>query len=399
MCCQLISKAHSYRKLVKLKADLSTFAFAGSLESETAMELIDILLDSMDITKEPNLKRLIQFVCGLLNTNNSENLKLASKLISKLFAVIMPDPEEDEILQIRNPQLVTEFILCVQMWTGHFPDEGKFLLAKPCSRALNNENHPHAGQILVQLMDDILRDLGAEYIASSKLYCRIQKLLESNENEERISGHLLLKKLLGKSKYTELNLFSYISVMECLKIGQSPQNPASLGGQLSLLKENNTDGNWMRIFYISLLQDSNIPRLHSTLVFIMDHFTIAKLCSARLLIEFLEATNSPNLHDMEGINLPEQQMKKYLSDNVQKQFLKAFGEVAWHGVALCRWLDCIETWIKLQITKKLLLKISELVRNIENSDLRNNASNRFCEVFKVGEFELNNFEVNTILFI
>ncbi|XP_064554835.1 uncharacterized protein LOC135439899 [Drosophila montana] len=362
---------------------MSTLESSGSSKTETMMELIDILLDFMDITKEPNLKRVIQFAFGILNTNNIEKLQFASKLISKLFAVIFPDPEEDEVLQTRNPQLVSDFILCVQMWTGHFPDEGKFLLAQLCSRTLNNENQPHAGQILVQLMDDILRDLGAEYITSSKLYCRILKLLESNRNEERISGHLLLKKLLDKSKCTQLNLFSYINVMECLNIEQSPQNSASLSARLSLLKENDTDGNWMRIFYSSLLQDSNIPRLHSSLVFIMDHFTIAELFSAHLLKEFLAATNSPNLHDMEGINLPEQQMKKFLSDNAQKQFFKAFGEVAWYGVPLCRWLDCIETGIKLQITKKHLLKISELVRNIANLDLRNSASNRFCEVFKV----------------
>ncbi|KRF82978.1 uncharacterized protein [Drosophila virilis] len=131
------------------------------------------------------------------------------------------------------------------------------------------------------------------------------------------------------------------------------------------------------------MKDSNIPRLHSTLVFIMDHFTIAELCSARLLKEFLAATNSPHLHDMEGINLPEQQMKTFFSKNTQKQLFKAFGEVAWHGVALCRWLNCIETCIKLQITKNLLLKMGKLVRNIEHIDLRNNASNRFCEVFKV----------------
>ncbi|KRF82980.1 uncharacterized protein Dvir_GJ26119, isoform C [Drosophila virilis] len=105
------------------------------------------------------------------------------------------------------------------------------------------------------------------------------------------------------------------------------------------------------------MKDSNIPRLHSTLVFIMDHFTIAELCSARLLKEFLAATNSPHLHDMEGINLPEQQMKTFFSKNTQKQLFKAFGEVAWHGVALCRWLNCIETCIKLQITKNLLLKM------------------------------------------
>ncbi|TDG52056.1 hypothetical protein AWZ03_001337 [Drosophila navojoa] len=345
----------------------------GEVDNTTAMELVDILLDFVDSTKEPQLKRLIQYVCGLLNTNSSENLHLASKLIRKLFAVVVPSTKDDQQVQTYNSQLVSDFLLCVQMWTSRFPEGGKFLLRQVCSRTANNEKSQELGQ----LFDDILHELGPKFIDSSKLYCRVKKLLESKNNEERNSGYLILNKLLDSTRSENLDLYSYISVMECIKIEQKSIS-------LSLLKEKNIDVNWMRILYIRLLQTTNIPMRHVIIDFIMDHFTVAELFSANLLIEFLSATNHLELHNLEGNPIQETKMKKFVTENDNnKQFVKALAEVPWTGVPLHRWLSCLEPRKQPQIKNNLLLNLAAHVRKIDNTSLRNSAGDLLCDLFEV----------------
>lgn len=348
----------------------------GDVDTFTAMELIEILLEFVDNTQEPQLKRLIQYVCGLLNTSNPENGQLASKLIRKLFAVIVPNPKDDGQLQINNPELISDFLLCVQMWTSQFPKEDQLLLAELCSNSSNTGN-----KVLGQLFEDILRELGAKCITPSKLYCRIQKLLESKNNEKRYSGYLILQKLLDKTSSENLDLYSYISVMECLKSDQKSV-------PLSLLKEKNIDGNCTHIIYMRLLQNKNIPLLLTIIEFIMDHFTAAELFSANLLVEFLSATNCLELHNMEAHHIQESKMINFVAENDNKQFLKAFAEVAWTGVSLHRWLNSLDPKSQPLIKNTLLLKLAAHVRKIENINLRISVGNRFCDVFEVNELNV-----------
>ncbi|XP_032592896.1 uncharacterized protein LOC6563011 [Drosophila grimshawi] len=362
---------------------------AESLVAARIDELLDILLDSLDIANELSVSRVLQFTFGLIYGNrNGEYHELSLKLIKKLFALIIPTTCEYEILNIHNAKLVTDVLLCVALWTNNIPEKGKFLLNQLCPRSSNDNSQAEDGQTLAQVMDNFLCELGAECILSHKLFKRIEQLLKSTVSEERRSARLIYEMILDKSLHKsngqqQLDLFSYIIIMESLEVKASTQKPAPIGIQLSLLKDESNDANWLHILYTKLLQNPNLEERTSTLEFMMAHFTVAELFSAHLLIEFLTATNKPELHNLEGYFLPEEQMKKFVSDIIGKQFVKALAEVEWCGVALHHWLSCLGIKKQPQISKNLLLKICTLVRNFEHLDLRNSACNRICELFEV----------------
>lgn len=359
----------------------------GEVDNLEADRLVEILLDFVDSTKVPQLEELINYAHGLCETANRKNMHLALKLIRKLFEVLVPSPKHDRQVQTYNSHLVSEFLDCVNMWTSRRRGEDNGLWTEVFSRTSNNEE----SQVLGQLFDDILSELRTKYIDTDSVIRRIEILLKSKINEERNSGYLILNKLLHRTSSENLDLYSYISVMECIIIDAKPKSMDSIkfnerSKPLSLLKEADLDDKWMRFLYIKLLKTTNISMRHVIIDFIMDHFTVAELFSANLLIEFLSATNHLELHNVEGNPIQESKMKKFVTENDNKQFLKALAEVSWTGVPLHRWLSCQEPRSQPQVKNDLLLKLAAHVRKIENASLRNSAGNLLCDLFEVSEF-------------
>lgn len=362
-------------------------------------ELDELLYDLIDLHKnnEVALKRVLQCIYNLLQSNNRWNVKFGSKVFHKLISVIIAESDDDGIPHGLHRQLVANLLICVQIHARKFPRiDGKFLLRQLWSLSLSSERQPHAAQILVQLFDDFLREMGDECACSTELQAVIQDLLHSEVREQRRSAYFLMRKLLmilqeestadtaGRSrrvldtlKCDEPMWSSYIVIMETLEEQQSHLVLPTLSTLLPRIAESNQEDDWLvwlRILYARLLQDNNILVLRWTLEFFFSRFDVSKLCRNQLLAEFLSATNRTQLYNVESYFLPEINMETFMSDESEAQeFLEALGTVPWHSVPLHFWLSKMKP-VKAALTnKKVLLQLSSRVRALTNATLRQKA--------------------------
>ncbi|EDW16167.1 uncharacterized protein LOC6574675 [Drosophila mojavensis] len=362
-------------------------------------ELDELLCDLIDLHKnnELALKRVLQCIYNLLQSNNRWNVKFGSKVFHKLISVVIAESDDDGIPHGLHRQLVANLLICVQIHARKFPRvDGKFLLRQLWSLSLSSERQPHAAQILVQLFDDFLREMGDECASSSELHAVIQDLLQSEAREQRRSAHFLMRKLLmivqeeptastaGRSirvldtlKCDEQQWSSYIVIMETLEEQQSHLVLPTLSTLLPRFAESNKEDDWLiwlRILYARLLQDNNILVLRWTLEFFFNSFDVSKLCQYKLLPEFLAATNRTQLYNVESYFLPEINMELFMSDENQAQeFMEALATVSWHSVPLHFWLSKMQP-IKALINKKVILQLSSRVRALTNATLRQKAN-------------------------
>lgn len=373
-------------------------------------ELDELLYDLIDLHKcnEVALKRVLQCIYNLLQSNNRWNVKFGSKVFHKLISVVIAESDYDGIPHGLHRQLVANLLICVQIHARKFPRvDGKFLLRQLWSLSLSSERQPHAAQILVQLFDDFLREMGDECACSSELHAVIQDLLQSEAREQRRSAHFLMRKLLmiireeptastaGRStrvldslKCDEEQWSSYIVIMETLEEQQSHLVLPTLSTLLPRVVESYQEDDWLiwlRILYARLLQDNNILVLRWTLEFFFNRFDVSKLCRYKLLPQFLAATNRTQLYNVESYFLPEINMELFMSDETQGQeFLEALTTVPWHSVPLHFWLSKLQPMKAVLINKKVLLQLSSRVRALTNATLRQ----------KTNELVFNLLEVN-----
>ncbi|KAM8702973.1 hypothetical protein ACLKA7_005334 [Drosophila subpalustris] len=357
-------------------------------------ELDELLYDLIDLHKdnEVALKRVLQCIHNLLLGNNKYNVKFGAKVFHKLIAVVIGDSKNC------SRHLVANALHCVQVYARKFPRiDGKFLIQQLWFLSLNSEGQPHAAQILVQLFDDFVNELGEECVCSSELHLLIKNLLQSETREYRKSAYFLMRKLadimrrgdtkiLDSLKCSEQQWSSYVHIMESLEEQQSHLVLPTLGTLLPRVVAggHNQDQDddwiaWLRILYVRLLQDNNILVLRWTLTFFLNHFDVTKLLRTNLLSEFLAATNRTQLYNVEGYCLPSFQEDKFMPSTEEKMaFLEALVTIPWHSVPLVFWLHNVteERHNDFLIGKNLLLKLSSRIRALKNKKLRGIAVER-----------------------
>ncbi|XP_062127079.1 uncharacterized protein LOC133839504 [Drosophila sulfurigaster albostrigata] len=344
-----------------------------SLETETVEELTNLLLDLIDLTNEENRKKILQFVCGLLNTEEKENIKLAFKLSQKIKSAIDESKTHD-------PQLLQMLLLCVKSWSQHMTKDEKSVLSLIWSVNATSEAQSLAGQKVIQIFEDFLNDVTVVEIFTPKLHKQIEQQLQSKMSKERLVGNNLLNKLLDSIKdpherelvnFSGLDFITYITIIQCLQVETTAVAP----------KDDKCGLIWMRPLYIRLLCEDNLLVRRWTLEYLMLNTTSSDLRRANLLIGFLKATNKIELHDLDTYALPNQLMTNFVQRLELKRFLVAFVKVSWLEVPFVRWLYSLDTKRVPQITQKILYQIVRLVKKIQNQTLRLWASEKLFTHF------------------
>ncbi|XP_034486638.1 uncharacterized protein LOC117791092 [Drosophila innubila] len=381
-------------------------------------ELDELLYDVIDLHKDNELalKRVLQCIHNLLQTNNKYNVKFGAKVFHKLIAVVIAGDNNSNGQHVDSNkcsrQLVASVLICVQLYGRKFPRiDGKFLIRQLWSLCLNSERQPHAAQILVHLFDDFVNNLGEECICSSELHLVIKSLLQSETREYRKSAYFLMRKLadimqhkeretklLDTLKCSEPQWTAYVTILENLEEQQSHLVLPTLQTLLPRVVAGNRmpdkdhqDGeskdnwiSWLRILYVRLLQDNNILVLRWTLTYFLNNFDVTKLRKANLLTEFLAATNRTQLYNVEGYFLPSLEKEKFMASTEDTEmFLEALVTVHWHSAPLVFWLRNVRlVALYILISKNLLLKLSSQVRTLKNRKLRKIAIDLVFEIFK-----------------
>lgn len=237
------------------------------------------------------------------------------------------------------------------------------------------------------------------------MFLRMQNMLLSDQAMRKQCANLFLEKCLSefgnnpneehcKMIKAALNcsaqdLSAFIKVLRCLNMEQSPQTLRALGSKLSQLRERNADPKgftWLRIPYLILLQKSTERRF--IVEFFLENFTAGELSRYNLLTEFLSLTNNADLHNFEDYFIPIQQMEQFTADIENDLFLQAFNKVFWKGFPVDRWIDCLKPETRPQISKIQLFGLSQHVRNIESTVLRNSTQLHVCKIFKVRDHRI-----------
>ncbi|EDW83416.1 uncharacterized protein Dwil_GK22831 [Drosophila willistoni] len=374
-------------------------------------ELDDMLCELVDMHKDNvvALKRVLQCIYNLLQSNSRFNVKFGQKLFHKLISVIIADSREDSAAQ---RLLVANVLVCVHLHTKKFRHmDNKFLLYQLFN--LSSEEQPHAIQILVHLIDDFVREFGMECYA--QLVTIIQNLLQSPEIERRKSAYFLMAKLLviterekrvGLPQHflkilqcSEIQWSSYVTLMENLEEQQSHLVIPSLTCLLPRLHipgghSHENWHSWLRILYARLLQDNNILVLRWTLNYFFTRFDLRQLTGLNLLNEFLKATNRTQLFNFEGDDsLLKFKMGAFLTDNNLGLLLEHIAKVSWHCVPLHFWLCQINPDKVSKVPKRVLIELSSRVRTLQNPSLRKMAIQRVHKLFKntIDELSLGDY--------
>ncbi|KAH8395935.1 hypothetical protein KR215_012252, partial [Drosophila sulfurigaster] len=336
-------------------------------------ELINLLLDLIDLTNEENRKKILQFVCGLLNTEEKENIKLAFKLSQNIKSAIDESKTHD-------PQLLQMLLSCVKSWSQQMAKDEKSVLSLIWSVNATSEAQSLAGQRVIQIFEDFLNDVTVVDIFTPKLHKQIEQQLQSKMSKERLVGNNLLNKLLDSIKdpherelvnFSGLDFITYITIIQCLQVETTAVAP----------KDDKCGLIWMRPLYIRLLCEDNLLVRRWTLEYLMLNTTSSDLRRANLLIGFLKATNKIELHDLDTYALPNQLMTNFVQRLELKRFLVAFVKVSWLEVPFVRWLYSLDTKRVPQITQKILYQIVRLVKKIQNQTLRLWASEKLFTHF------------------
>ncbi|XP_034116341.1 uncharacterized protein LOC117575971 [Drosophila albomicans] len=372
---------------------IETYIQNQNLLGEIA-ELDELLNDVIDLHKDNELalKRVVQCIYNLLQTNNKHNVKFGAKVFHKLIAIVVANNKSF------GRQLVANVLICVQIYARKFPRiDGKFLLQQLWALSLSNERQPNAAQILVYLFDDFVRQLGVECVCCcNELQLVIKGLLQSEGREFRKAAYFLMRKLNNFSSdvkaldtliCTEQQWSSYVTIMESLEEQQSHlmlPTLATLMPRITCRSKSNLDNEWItwvRILYARLLQDNNILVLRWTVEYFLTHFGASQLCQVNLLPEFLAATNRTQLYNVECYIVPTFKINNFVPQEEMYVFLRALATVPWHSVPLLFWLNHI-TPQSGTISKKILFKLSSRVRTLRNTKLRRIANNRVFEIFE-----------------
>ncbi|XP_017058529.1 uncharacterized protein LOC108099482 isoform X2 [Drosophila ficusphila] len=349
-------------------------------------ELDDMLYDLVDMHKnnELALKRVLQCIHNLLQTNNKWNVRFGPKVFHKLVSVVIADSREDSA---SRRQLVANLLVCVQLHVRKFPRiEAKFVLQQLWSLSQSNEHQPHAAQILVHLFNEFVNNLEPNF--AKELLPVIQNLLQSESREDRRSAYFLMHKLqeikevLDVLQCSELQWNAFVGIMDNLEEQQSHLVLPTLSTLLPRLglMSNNLSIDWMawlRILCIRLLGDNNILVLRWTLKFFLTHCSLEKLNLFNLLPEFLSATNRTQLYNPEVPDcLTQQHINDFMADYPAESLLEAIVKVPWHCVPLLHWLEGWELKQLPVVSKELLLQLSARVRVLQNPILRGAAINK-----------------------
>ncbi|KAH8383237.1 hypothetical protein KR009_007541 [Drosophila setifemur] len=346
-------------------------------------ELDDMLYDLVDMHQENELalKRVLQCIHNLLQSNSKWNVRFGPKVFHKLVSVVIADSREDTA---SRRQLVANLLLCVQLHGRKFPRiEGKFVLQQLWSLSLSNEHQPHAAQILVHLFDDFVHNLGTE--CGVQLLGVTQNLLQSEVREDRRSAYFLLRKLqeiggvLAALQCSEQQWAAYVGIVENLEEQQSHlilPTLSTLLPRLGLMASNPSEDwlAWLRILCVRLLGDNNILVLRWILKYFLSHFSLKQLLHYNLLPDFLMATNRTQLYNPEVPDrLTEDQIEKFMAGFPVDPLLEAMVAVPWHCVPLLYWLKGWDMQELPLVPKELLLKLSARIRVLQNPVLRDAA--------------------------
>lgn len=360
-------------------------------------EMADIFFEWIDTNNERKLERILYYAWSLIEKKDCDsfNVEMAYHLLWKLVEIVIFDQT------LSSPQLVNNLLMYIQKIRFKYPIEGRPLLFKLVD-VVNTANHPYILNILTLFFDDFLITLGPERVLSPEVFLRMQNMLLSEQNMRKQCANFFLEKCLSEfgdnpnEEHCKLinaalncnaqDLSAYIKVLRCLDMEQSPQTLRALGSKLSQLRERNADPNWftwLRIPYLILLQKSTERRY--IVEFFLENFNADGLSRDNLLTEFLSFTNKADLHNFDDYFIPFQQMEQFTADIGNDLFLQAFNKVFWKGFPADRWIDCLKPESRSQISKNQLFGLSQHVRNIESTALRNCTQLHVCKIFKVRE--------------
>ncbi|XP_016961394.1 uncharacterized protein LOC108032081 [Drosophila biarmipes] len=343
-------------------------------------ELDDMLYDLVVMHKDNELalKRVLQCIHNLLQTNSKWNVRFGPKVFHKLVSVVIADNREDSV---SRRQLLANLLVCVQLHVRKFPRiEAKFVLQQLWSLSQSIEHQPHAGQILVHLFDDFINNLGKD--CAQELLAVTQNLLQSEVREDRRSAYFLMHKLKEIEEVrtavqcSEIQWSAYVGIMENLEEQQSHlvlPTLSTLLPRLGLMSNDLSEDwlGWLRILCIRLLGDNNILVLRWTLKYFLSHFSLARLSRFSLLTEFLAATNRTQLYNPEVADcLTQEQINGFMAEYPAELLLEALVAVPWHCVPLLHWLMGWELTQLPVVSKDLLFQLCARIRVLQNTVLR-----------------------------
>lgn len=387
-----VTKATSATATHAVVQAVETYIQNQNLLGEIA-ELDEMLCDLVDLHQDNELalKRVLQCIHNLLQTNSKWNVRFGPKLFHKLVSVVIADGREDTP---NRRQLVANLLICVQLHGRKFPRiQGKFVLQQLWALSLSNDRQPHAAQILVHLVDDFVHNLGTE--CGVELLGITQTLLQSEVREDRRSAYFLMRKLrdvdgvLAALRCSEQNWIAYVGILENLEEQQSHLVLPTLGTllpRLGLMASNHSEEwmSWLRIVCIRLLNDNNSLVLRWTVKYLLANLSLSQLSHLNLVNEFVAATNRTQLYNPEvPDSLTEQQLKDFMEGYPVEKLLEAMVTVQWHCVPLLHWLM---GWREMQlplVPKQLLLGLCARIRALQNPVLRGSAIKEVIFLFSV----------------
>ncbi|XP_016983988.1 uncharacterized protein LOC108048041 [Drosophila rhopaloa] len=346
-------------------------------------ELDDMLYNLVHMHKDNELalKRVLQCIHNLLQTNCKWNVRFGPKVFHKLVSVVIADSREDSL---SRRQLVANLLVCVQLHVRKFPRiEAKFVLQQLWSLGQSNENQPHAAQILVHLFEEFANNLGSDL--GLELLAVTQNLLQSEVREDRRSAYFLMHKLqenkevMAALQCSELQWSAYVGIMENLEEQQSHlvlPTLSTLLPRLGLMSNSLSNDwlAWLRILCRRLLGDNNILVLRWTLKYFLTHSNLTQLSRFNLLPEFLAATNRTQLYNPEVPDcLTQEQIKDFMAEFPSESLLEALVEVPWHCVPLLHWMWGWELQQLPVVSKESLFQLSARIRALQNTILRDAA--------------------------
>ncbi|KAH8244642.1 hypothetical protein KR026_003595 [Drosophila bipectinata] len=386
-----VTKATSATATHAVVQAVETYIQNQNLLGEIA-ELDEMLCDLVDLHKDNELalKRVLQCIHNLLQTNSKWNVRFGPKLFHKLVSVVIADSREDTP---SRRQLVANLLICVQLHGRKFPRiQGKFVLQQLWALSLSNDRQPHAAQILVHLVDDFVHNLGTE--CGVKLLGITQTLLQSQVREDRRSAYFLMSKLkdvdgvLAALQCSEQNWNAYVGILENLEEQQSHLVLPTLGTlmpRLGLMASNHSEDwrSWLRILSIRLLNDNNSLVLRWTIKYLLANLSLNQLSRLNLVTEFVAATNRTQLYNPEvPDHLTQLQIKDFMAGFPAEKLLEAMVTVQWHCVPLFHWLM---GWSEIElplVPKELLLGLSSRIRSLQNPVLRGAAIKEVIFLFR-----------------
>ncbi|XP_068140646.1 uncharacterized protein [Drosophila tropicalis] len=374
-------------------------AINTTIETILISDLNDLLYDLIDILQEEStglaMKRVLQCIFNMIL---KRNVNLSSRIFKILISTMIAASANHVLASTEDHrQLVANILACVKLQVTKFPSaEDKLWLDQLWSLCLNGEKvHPFAGQILVQFIDNFVRDIGLD--RCPELLSVIQQLLQSKDINDRQAAHFLMHQLEGI--YSIINSVAsaikcpiqqwsdYISALESLEKHQMPLNLISL---LENLKSSNDFLHWQRILYVRLLQSENILVVYETVKYIVTHLKMSDLTEWKLMEQFLVATNRTQLYNVDdGDNDRSSPLSNcFVTTSELESFFEALVNVPWkwQSVPLLEWLTNLPKEDEDRfscISIKSLVNLASRVQRVKPKGLKNLAQDRVMQIFQI----------------